>query len=102
MIDVGSGFISPWENAQVAKITMLENLLSGLGNYKDEARTGIIGVVKYKFGGMIHPLVKESGRSDFKYALYSTGIQTAANSGFGMSSGSNETSSLGSNGLGYY
>ena len=101
MIDAVSGFISPYENNMLAKIGPVENLISGLGNYKDEARTAIIGIAKYKFGGMIHPLVKESGRSDFKYALYSAGIQTAANNGFGMTSAGNDTTS-GSNGLGFY
>lgn len=84
-VDFGTGLALPWVSSQVAKITPLENALANLGDYNDEARTAIIGAVAYKFGGMLHPLVKEAGRSAFKYATVSAGIQTAGNWNIGTS-----------------
>jgi len=77
MVDFGAGATMPWTNNLVAPYT--DGILEPLGSYKDEARTALIGMVLYKFGGAIHPLVKEAGRSYFKFAVTSAGLQTGSN-----------------------
>lgn len=88
MVDFGAGATIPFTNNLVAPYT--DGILEPLGSYKDEARTALLGMVLYKFGGSIHPLLKEAGRSYFKYAVTSAGVQTGSN--FIVTSSSMDTS----------
>lgn len=75
-IDFGAGLALPTMTRWVAPYS--DKILSPLGSYKDEARTALMGMVLYKFGGLVSPLVKEGGRSLFKFATVSAGIQTSS------------------------
>jgi len=70
-VSFGVGAISPKVNELVAPYT--DGVLSFAGDYKDEARTALIGVVAHKFGS---GLVKDAGREMFRAALLSAGNET--------------------------
>lgn len=72
MVDFGVGLTVGKVNSLVAPFT--DGLLEPLGDYKDEARTALIGMVAYKFGS---GLIKEAGREYFRFAVMSAGAQTS-------------------------
>lgn len=78
------GGTAPMISSYVAPYT--DGVLAPLGNYKDEARTAIIGALLSKFGGgMLH----EYGKETFRLAVMSAGAQTASNLNLGATTGSN-------------
>lgn len=66
----GVGAVTPMVNSYVAPYT--DGVLGVFGDYKDEARTALIGVVAHKFGSGI---IKDAGREMFRYAVLSAGQQ---------------------------
>lgn len=80
MVDFGAGFTLPYTQGFIAPYVD-PYLQPILGDYTDEARIAATGALLSKFGGAIHPLVKEVGKKYWDYAFVSAGIQTAGKFG---------------------
>jgi hypothetical protein len=76
------GAITPKANQFVAPYT--DGILGVFGNYKDEARTALIGVAAYKLGSGV---IKDAGREMFRYAVLSAGQQLGASAFNGTTNG---------------
>lgn len=72
LVDFGVGLTVLQANKIVSPY--LDGLLEMTGDYRGEARTAIIGMVAYKFGS---GLIKEAGKEYFRFAVMSSGVQTA-------------------------
>jgi len=82
MVSVGTGAVTPIANNLVAPY--VDPYLGFAGQYKDEVRTALIGVVAHKFGS---GLIKDAGREMTRQALFSTGASLGSSLGIGTSNG---------------
>ena len=73
MVAIGTGILLPKANQLVAPY--VDPYLEWAGDYKDEVRSALIGVVAHKFGP---GPIREGGRIAYQTALVSAGTQFGA------------------------
>lgn len=91
LVALGTGALLPKANQIVAPY--VDGFLGWAGDYKDEARSALIGVVAHKFGSGV---IKDAGRLAYEMSVASAGAQFSA----GMFTGTSP-SVTGGNGIVY-